>query len=777
MKAQDYLREWRWFASLFLFAIVFRNPLNASVFESSDWPKIIHSGNTEITVYQPEPETLEGAEIAVRCAVSVKSENERKPVFGAIWINATLVSDRENRRISFTHIHIPSVRFSDALQQDEIDCLTQVLEKELSDYPFEMSTDDLIATFEGTGETVADEFNNAPPAIWITEKPAILLYIDGEAITEELNGFQLKRVQNTPLALFYYAVTRKYYLFEEDHWFVSDASMSKFALMQDVRDDELIRIREVIRKSIAENSSDNEADLGYGNADFDIVPEVWVSKVPAELIEIDGSAVFKPITGTQLLYVANTSSNVLMDIPSQRYFVLLGGRWYSSTDLQGKWEFVAAANLPSDFARIPEGSQMDAVLASVPGTPASRDALLDNQIPQTAEVDRSTASMEVEYDGSPDFEKVEGTSMYYAVNSPQTVLMYKNEYYAVNDGVWFVAATSFGPWIVATARPDEVVHIRPGSPVYQVKYVYIYDVTPEYVFVGYTPGYYGSYVSGPTVVYGTGYHYHAWRGHRYCPRPVTYGFHMYYNPWTGWSFGRHFTYGTWVHPYHLEYAYHGWWGPVVYQYPYHRYDYHHHHGHDSHRREGYYGHRPASGSPSVRHQAAPGVYNCQRPGVKPSKRPEIVRSSPIRNENPTKPNNVYTDREGKVYQKTNRGWNERNENEWKDVNRKVSPRPETKNEPKREVKPVDKRPPVHDTKVSPRKEEPQKVRPVHEQRPPATFDKNRMEKQTENRDRGAVRHENFQKAKAPATKATPVKKETQKTTSRPKTETENKKTR
>ena len=45
-----------------------------------------------------------------------------------------------------------------------------------------------------------------------------------------------------------------------------------------------------------------------------------------------------------------------------------------------------------------------------------------------------------------------------------------------------------------------------------VTYVKVYDSTPEYVVVGYTPGYSGAYVRTAVVVYGTGYYYQPWIG-------------------------------------------------------------------------------------------------------------------------------------------------------------------------------------------------------------------------------------------------------------------------
>jgi hypothetical protein len=79
--------------------------------------------------------------------------------------------------------------------------------------------------------------------------------------------------------------------------------------------------------------------------------------------------------------------------------------------------------------------------------------------------------------------------------------------------------------------------VPPTSPVYNAKYVYVYDANPDYVYMGYTSGYHNSFVDGPTVVYGTGYDYDPWVGEYYYPRPWTWGFDMDYNPWYGWGFG------------------------------------------------------------------------------------------------------------------------------------------------------------------------------------------------------------------------------------------------
>src|SRR6516225_663911 len=128
----------------------------------------------------------------------------------------------------------------------------------------------------------------------------------------------------------------------------------------------------------------------------------------------------------------NSSNDIFMDVNSQQYYVLISGRWYHTGNLRSnQWEFVPADKLPADFAKIPEGSTKDNVLGSVAGTDAAKEAVMDAQIPQTAKVDRNTATTEVTYNGDPQFEPVRGTHMEYAVNTLSTVLRYNGRYYVV----------------------------------------------------------------------------------------------------------------------------------------------------------------------------------------------------------------------------------------------------------------------------------------------------------------------------------------------------------
>ncbi len=204
------------------------------------------------------------------------------------------------------------------------------------------------------------------------------------------------------------------------------------------------------------------------------------------------------------------------------------------------------------------------MLAHVPGTDEAKDAVMDTMIPQTSAVRRGEADLEVTYDGTPQFERIPGTSLLYARNTTAQVLKVEDRYYAVDQGVWYVSDSAYGPWAVAESRPEEVEEIPPSSPAYNVKYVYIYDYTPEVVYVGYLPGYTWAFPYRGAIVYGTGYYYRPWLGPAYYyPRPSTWGFHMHYDPWYGWGYGMSWSAGW------LSFS-SGWgsgWGGWGYGYP------------------------------------------------------------------------------------------------------------------------------------------------------------------------------------------------------------------
>jgi hypothetical protein len=258
--------------------------------------------------------------------------------------------------------------------------------------------------------------------------------------------------------------------------------------------------------------------------------------------------------------VSNTAADIFKDADTRQIHLLIGGRWFTGPSLQGPWVYEPATSLPSNFALIPDYSPKAHVLVSVPGTPQAKEAIIANQIPQTATISRSAAQLTVKYEGPPDFQPIEGTTMTYAVNSRTPVISTSDGYYACQTGVWFTSRSAAGPWTVATSVPLSIYSMPPSSPVYYVTYVKVYGYTPTAVYVGYTPGYYGTVLSTDgVVVYGTGYNYPSYFGAtEWIPAPYTYGVGAAFS-WSataGWALGFGLGLATG--------ALSPWWGPVGY---------------------------------------------------------------------------------------------------------------------------------------------------------------------------------------------------------------------
>ena len=254
-----------------------------------------------------------------------------------------------------------------------------------------------------------------------------------------------------------------------------------------------------------------------------------------------------------------------MEIETQRHFTVLSGRWYAGDSLEGEWAFIESEELPDAFRDIPDDSSISDIRVHIAGTEEAAEAVLDARIPQTAVVERGPVEMDVTFDGDPQFEQIPGTSLRWAVNTDRQVLAAEGRYWLCDDAVWYVADAPTGPWEVAEDRPDDVDLIPPDNPNYNVKYAEVYASTPEVVYVGYTPGYTHTYVHHVTVVHGTGFYYPHWHHTVFIPRHSTWGFHVRFSPWWGWSSGvvfsnGRFTFGIGFHPWSPWHR--GWWGPM-----------------------------------------------------------------------------------------------------------------------------------------------------------------------------------------------------------------------
>jgi hypothetical protein len=555
-----------------LFALLLTTSLPAAVGLQDDWPRTMPVGDGLMTIYPLQVDGLEGEILRYRAALAWRPTADSDPVFGAGWFESRVVIDHNSRVVYSRNLELTKVRFPEGttyLYSEFAAALTE----QAPGWNLDVSLDELkgeLRTVEAEKATVRD-LNTAPPRIVYRDRPAVLVTLDGEPILRNIENTPFKAVINTPYPLI--SDGRRFYLnAAKDVWYRADDAAGPYRYEANPPAEIAAMVKPDAEAEAAETAAE---PITAANA-----PEIVVATEPTELIVTEGPAVFVPLVD-ELLVLQNSDDDVFMHVTSQQFYIVLAGRWYHADSLTGPWTFQAADRLPEAFADIPGDSAQADSRVFVAGTPEAEDAVLDAQIPETKAVARGPADVEVEYDGEPAFAPVDGTDMTYAANSGATVLESDRRYYLVEDGVWYESATPNGPWEVATRRPDGVESISPTSPVYNTKYVYIYGSTPNVVYVGYTPGYLGSYVYHGTVVYGTGWYYRPWVSPAYYyPRPSTWGFHVSYDSWYGWNFGFSWNWGWGWGPYYGGFYSGGYW-------------HHPHHWHHRHRGYGRpRGHRP-----------------------------------------------------------------------------------------------------------------------------------------------------------------------------------------
>jgi hypothetical protein len=650
---------------LYFIAVFFLFSFSALKAESSkNWPREIESKDGKITIFQPEIESLSNDKMESRSAVIIEIKDKSTPVFGAIWYECRISTDRDARTVTLLDMTIVADKFP-GIDGTEVKEINSYVEQEVPKWEMVMSLDDILAglEFNEQVDSISEKLDNDAPEIIFATTPTALISIDGNPVFKKIEKTAFDYVVNTPFFIAKDQESGILYLKGGDYWYTSNDIYKGWKVSDNIPK----KLLSLESESADQQNTQQEAKT---NSDEAVLPEIIVRTAPAEILLSNGSPKYSSIEKTSLLYMTNTDDDILMDINTQYYYVLISGRWYKSKNLNSNdWTFVSPDALPEDFSNIPTNSPMSSVRASVAGTQESKEAVLETKIPQTAEIDREAATLEVTYDGDPVFEKIAGTGMLYAVNTAQSVLLIGNTYYCCDHAVWFESTSPTGPWDVCIKIPEDIMNIPPECPVYNVKYVFIYDYTSSVVHVGYMQGYVQDYIYKGCVFYGTGYDYDSWYGTCYYPRPVTYGFSVHYNSFSGWGFSYGVSYGgyNWMDygdRYHSSYS--GYWGSAGYRHGYYR-------GASFENKRGYADRKPISpgkegkkaGSLQERRIATNNVYLNRNNGItrtgdsqynpKTGKKIAGSSSSVKQAQTSKRSNNLYSDKTGNVYKRSSNG--------------------------------------------------------------------------------------------------------------------------
>ena len=494
------------------------------------WPREHYRDGNRLIVYQPQVDDWKNfQELSWRMAVSITPKGG-KDVVGVVEMKGNTDVDNVSKVVVITNPEITSTYFPslDQATKEKMDRLF----KAFVPPTISISLHRLIASVPMQQPPAGVQLNNDPPKIFVGYRPSILLSVDGEPALSEVPKTNLKFVVNTQWPLFFDGENSSYYIPVGQQWLTANSLDGQWSPTKKLPRD-MSKVAQDNEWSALKKIIPPPAKSGG------VTPAVFYSDKPAEVILFDGQPVYAKIPETQLTYATNTDSVVFVFTPTQQFYYLTAGRWFSANNLQGPWTY-ATPDLPPDFQKIPASSPASAILASVPGTDEAKDAVLLAQVPTTMTVKpaEAQAKVKVEYGGDPKFEPIKGTSMAYATNTQDKVIKVGDVYYLCLQGIWFMSPNPQGPWTTAKSVPQEIYTIPPSSPVYNVTYVTQSTNPDGTVQASYTAGYLGAFVlgaaTGAIIANNTGYYYPP-----YVYRPA-YGYARYYpyaTPYGGAYYG------------------------------------------------------------------------------------------------------------------------------------------------------------------------------------------------------------------------------------------------
>src|SRR5579871_2190095 len=313
--------------------------LTASAKPQEDWPKsITASDGSVIKIYEPQPESFQGNILKSRSAISIIETGKTDPTFGTFWQVATVETDRDNRRINIQSVKIPNIKFPGSVDDNQISYLKTTLETQIPSMGIDLSLDEVLSSLDMNAEQkkLSKDLDNKAPIVYYSNRSSILVVTDGEPKLQRNNDWGVDVVVNTPFTIVKNN-DGNFYLYGGKHWYTAAAVTGPYSYVENVPTS-FSKIENAINTA--------NADPGYTDSataeNNDKISDIIVSTSPAELIQTDGDPTFTPIDGTNLAYVSNSGNDIFMDQSTKQYYVLLSGRWYKSSQLNGGWQYVAA---------------------------------------------------------------------------------------------------------------------------------------------------------------------------------------------------------------------------------------------------------------------------------------------------------------------------------------------------------------------------------------------------------------------------------------------------
>jgi hypothetical protein len=544
------------------------------------WPQTATADGVSYTLYAPQFESIDPTRARARAAFSAAKGSDA-PAFGALFFTADLDHDGPAGLLELSNLEVDRASFADGRNADAAATELQTM---LFGVRFTANRADVMRTMQVAKDRAAagSALSTDVPPITVVNRRATLLLLDGRPVLRPVGDGSIGIAQNTPSLLAYDKGSRTWFTrVGSGTWMHASAFTGPYVAGRAPTPEQVAAIEAALPKRTPDPAPTLEPGAAPAPAAPADPPDIVVSTTPRCLVSIDGPAKLAAVADG-LYAVTNANCDLFTTSSDGAWWLLASGRWFTTADLvNGPWSPAPAASLPAAFASIDPHGTWGNVRASVPGTPEAMNALAQQDVPHVATLDRAKAHARVTViGGAPRLRPIAGTSMQYATNTSAPMIACSGRYYVCDNAAWFASDAPGGPWSLCDSVPEEIYSIPPSCPVYNVTFVEVYDSTPDTVTFGYTAGYMNSFVSGGSVVWGTGYATPGSTEHGdvsigdngditfdgdwgpYSGWPSTYGYWPCYGPYLGgWGFGGYpgwGGYGLWCGPW---WSGAGWWGP------------------------------------------------------------------------------------------------------------------------------------------------------------------------------------------------------------------------
>ncbi len=195
------------------------------------------------------------------------------------------------------------------------------------------------------------------PTIIVATKPTEVVVTEGTPDWVPLEGTNLLYVKNSTANIFMDMQNQKMYVLISGRWFVAGSSAgpwtfvppnslpSDFAHIPDTSP------KENVKACVPGTAQAREAVI---SAQVPQTAVVYVDKATFDP-KIDGEPVMKPIDGTSMSYVAN-STDPLIEVGPMQWYAVKAGVWYTASAAAGPWH--VALSVPPAIYTIPTSSPL-----------------------------------------------------------------------------------------------------------------------------------------------------------------------------------------------------------------------------------------------------------------------------------------------------------------------------------------------------------------------------------------------------------------------------------